>query len=129
MFGRNDIADKALLKSVQRRLERTGSKTRLNATMRQGTVTLTGQLQYEKQRLQIVNAVKGVSGVRQVIDQLVSPPKAKPQPAHYGSGPVLPRQPEVSDLPIDDPTVIDDEEVIVEVAAESVGDGPQDEVA
>ena len=78
---------KSLLKSVQRRLERTGSRNRLNATIRQGTVTLTGQLQYEKQRLQIMNAIKGVSGVRQVLDQLVSPPKVKPQAA-YNAGAV-----------------------------------------
>jgi hypothetical protein len=92
MFGKNDVADKALLKSVQRRLERTGMQSKLNATMRQGTVTLTGKLQYEKQRLQIVNAIKGVSGVRQVVDQLQSPPKVKPQPANQAGAIRVPAQ-------------------------------------
>lgn len=121
MFGRSDIADKALLKSVQRRLERTGSRTRLNATMRQGTVTLTGQLQYEKQRLQIMNAVKGVSGVRQVIDRLVSPPKAKPQPAYNAAAAGAVRsRPESDDPTTVDQSASDQEEIVAERPHEGI---------
>ncbi len=93
MFGRSGLDDKALLKSVQRRLERTGMRNKVTATMRSGTVTVSGQLQYEKQRIQIIGAVKGVSGVRQVIDQLKSPPKIKRHPAHDAYQHVAP-QPE-----------------------------------
>ena len=80
MFGGNEVSDKALLKSVHRRLERTGtgSQSRLTASVQRGTVTLSGKLQYENQRLPIVKSVRGVSGVRQVIDQLQSPPKTNP---------------------------------------------------
>ena len=80
MFGGTDISDKALMKSVSRRLERTGtgSQSRVTAAVQRGTVTLSGKLQYENLRIPIMRAVRGVSGVRQVIDQLQSPPKLKP---------------------------------------------------
>ena len=80
MFGGNDVSDKALLKSVNRRLERTGtgSQSRVAAAVQRGTVTLSGKLQYENLRIPIVKAVRGVTGVRQVIDQLQSPPKLNP---------------------------------------------------
>jgi osmotically-inducible protein OsmY len=73
MFGRNGISDRALLDTVNQRIARTGtgSQTRLQATVRQGTVTLTGTLQYERQRTPILKATRNVSGVRNVIDQLV----------------------------------------------------------
>jgi osmotically-inducible protein OsmY len=83
MFGRNEVSDKDLLKNVNRRLDRTGtgSHSRITALVRRGTVTLSGKLQYEIQRTRIVKAVKSVAGVRQVIDQLQSPPKVRPQGA------------------------------------------------
>jgi osmotically-inducible protein OsmY len=87
MFGRSDVTDKALQKSVTRRLERSGagSQSGLAARVQNGTVTLTGKLKYENQRIPIVKAMRGVSGVRQVVDQLQSPPKLKPQPPQHGS--------------------------------------------
>jgi osmotically-inducible protein OsmY len=87
MFGGNDTTDKALQKSVTRRLERSGagSQSGLTATVQHGTVTLAGKLKYENQRLPILKAIRGVSGVRQVIDQLQSPPKVKPQPPQHDS--------------------------------------------
>lgn len=80
MFGRNEVSDKALLKSVTTKLQRTGmsSQSRLAATVQRGAVTLTGKLQYENQRRPIVKAIQAVAGVRQVIDQLQSPPKRNP---------------------------------------------------
>jgi hypothetical protein len=44
----------------------------------------------------IVNAIKGVSGVRQVIDRLQSPPKVKHQPTQYVSVRASDRQPEAA---------------------------------
>jgi osmotically-inducible protein OsmY len=81
MFGRNQVTDRDLLKSVSRRLDRTGtgSQSRIAVTVRGGTVTLAGKLQYENQRTQIVKAASSVDGVRQVVDQLQSPPKTKRQ--------------------------------------------------
>jgi len=72
MFGRNQVADKDLLKSVNQKLSRTGtgSQSRVTATVQQGTVTLTGTLQYAIQRSPIVKAVARVAGVRSVVDQL-----------------------------------------------------------
>ncbi len=80
MFGTNEVPDQALLKTVNRRLVRTGtgSQSKVTAAVQRGTVTLSGKLQYENQRNSIVKAIKSVSGVRQVIDQLQSPPKRNP---------------------------------------------------
>jgi osmotically-inducible protein OsmY len=87
MVGGNNTTDKALQKSVTRRLERSGAGSRsgLTATVRGGNVTLSGKLKYENQRIPIVKAIRGVSGVRQVIDQLQSPPKMKPPTPQHGS--------------------------------------------
>ena len=83
MFGRNEVPDKALLKTVNRRLDRTGtgSQSKVTASVQRGTVTLTGKLQYENQRTPIVKAISSVAGVRQVLDQLQSPPKKNPYSA------------------------------------------------
>ena len=72
MFGRNDISDKTLLKSVDRQLGRTGtaSQSRVTVGVQQGIVTLSGTLQHEIQRSPIVKAVSRIAGVRRVIDQL-----------------------------------------------------------
>jgi osmotically-inducible protein OsmY len=76
MFGRNEISDKTLLKSISQRLARTGtSGTRITATVQQGTVTLSGKLLYEIQRSPIVKAVSRIAGVRRVNDQLQLAPK------------------------------------------------------
>jgi len=80
MFGGNTTTDKALQKTVTRRLARSGAgpQSGLNASVQSGTVTLTGRLRYENQRISIVKAVRGVAGVRQVIDQIQAPPKVQP---------------------------------------------------
>jgi len=72
MFGKNVVTDKDLLRTVNQRLSRAGaaSSTRVNATIQQGNVTLTGNLQYPYQRAPIVKSVERVTGVRRVIDML-----------------------------------------------------------
>lgn len=87
MFGGTNTSDKALQKSIVRRMERSGagSQSGLRASVQGGTVTLTGKLKYENQRIPLMKAIRGVSGVRQVVDQLQSPPKMKPPSPQGGS--------------------------------------------
>jgi hypothetical protein len=70
MFGRNQIADKDLLKTINQKISRTGTASRITAVVRQGTVTLTGNIPYEAQRNPIVKSVSRIPGVRSVVDQL-----------------------------------------------------------
>lgn len=72
MLRKQDVPDRSLLQAVNRRLDRTGtgSQTRLTASVQRGTVTLSGTLQYERQRSPIVRAVRNIAGVCGVIDQL-----------------------------------------------------------
>lgn len=74
MFGGDRASDKELLKSVNKRLMR-GGGGRLTAAVQQGTVTLSGDIQYEAQRRPLVRAVSSISGVRSVVDQLRLKPK------------------------------------------------------
>ena len=75
MFGQNATSDKELLKNVNRRLQRSGSQAGITASVQNGTVRISGKLRAEDQRLTIIKAIRSVNGVRQVIDQLQSPPK------------------------------------------------------
>lgn len=69
MFGRNQVSDKDLLKSVNQRLTRSGgSQSRVTVAVQQGTVTLTGTLQYAIQRIPIIKEVSRVAGVSRVVD-------------------------------------------------------------
>ncbi len=72
MFGQKPMSDKDLLKVVNQRLSRTGtgSNSKVTASIRQGTVTLTGSLNYEFQRNTLMKAASRAEGVRQVIDQM-----------------------------------------------------------
>ena len=79
MFGQNATSDKELLKNVNRRLQRSGSQAGITASVQNGTVTISGKLRAEDQRLTIVRALRSVNGVRNVIDQLQSPPKKQLQ--------------------------------------------------
>jgi hypothetical protein len=79
MFGGNDNTDKALQKAVTRRLQRASSQSGLAATVQNGSVTITGKLAYENQRLPVVKAMRSVAGIRNVIDQMQAPPKTRPQ--------------------------------------------------
>jgi osmotically-inducible protein OsmY len=79
MFGQKTISDKDLLKSVNQKLSRTGtsSNSRVSASVRQGSVTLSGELNYEIQRTALIKAAARVEGVRQVFDQMLFVPKKK----------------------------------------------------
>lgn len=64
--------DKNLLKNVNQKLIRSGSgsQCKINATISNGDVTLTGTIGYEYERRAILRSASGVAGVRRVIDQL-----------------------------------------------------------
>ncbi|HEY3394391.1 MAG TPA: BON domain-containing protein [Lacipirellulaceae bacterium] len=86
MFGGNASADKALQKLVDRRLQRSdGGGSGIRAVVMQGTVTLSGTLKYESQRIPLLKALRGVSGVRNVLDQLKTPPKINPHAPGQGT--------------------------------------------
>jgi osmotically-inducible protein OsmY len=72
MLGRNHKSDKDISTLVDQKLSRTGasSQARITAMVRQGTVTLTGNLQYAAQRSPIVKSVSSIAGVRRVVDLL-----------------------------------------------------------
>jgi exonuclease V gamma subunit len=72
MFGRNQVSDRDLLKTILQRLARTGtsSASKVNVAVQQGNVTLTGTLQHAIQRDSIIKAVSRVAGVRRVSDLL-----------------------------------------------------------
>jgi len=91
MFGRNDVSDKDLAKTVVSRVSRTGTGSRISATVNRGVVTLMGKLKYAGQRLPIVNAASRIAGIRQVVDQMQVAPKPSP---------VLPKAPPKTIAPV-----------------------------
>lgn len=84
MFGRNQVSDRDLLKTIQQRLARTGttSSSKVNVVVQQGNVTLTGTLQHAIQRDPIVKAVSRVAGVRRVSDLLQHVAKKRSDDGH-----------------------------------------------
>jgi len=71
------IPDKVILAKVNQRLSQCGmgSNVHVNAVVRNGTVTISGMLDFEYQRRPLLRAANGVQGVRLVLDQLrVKPP-------------------------------------------------------
>jgi len=82
MFGRNQISDRDLLKAINQRLVRTGtaSSSKVNVSVQQGNVTLTGTLQHAIQRGPIVKAISRVTGVRRVVDQMQHTAKKAQRP-------------------------------------------------
>ena len=117
MFGKNQITDRDLLKQINQRLARTGtaSQSKVNVSVQQGNVTLTGSLQHAIQRSPIVKAVSRVTGVRRVVDQMQHTVKKAQRPPERqnvhlpGSGEVLESASvtapvvESGDLPADEP--------------------------
>jgi len=69
MFGRNEVSDKELIKTIGKRLQRGGGGG-MTATIQRGTVTLKGKIQYETQRRPILKILNSIAGVRSVVDQL-----------------------------------------------------------
>jgi osmotically-inducible protein OsmY len=79
MFGGDAGSDKNLQKLVDRRLQRSGGGgAGMRAVVMGGSVTLSGNLKYESQRMPLLKALRGVAGVRSVLDQLKVPPMKKP---------------------------------------------------
>lgn len=68
-FG-NRVPDKTLLREINRKLLRTGTQSKITASVKSGYVTLAGTLQYETQRRILIRATKQVNGIRQVTDQM-----------------------------------------------------------
>ena len=66
------VPDKRLLQKVEQRLSRTGlgTQSKITVLVRNGDVTLSGTLQYDSQRRPVLQAARGVEGVRQIVDQL-----------------------------------------------------------
>ena len=88
MFGKNPAADKALQKLVDRRLQQSGgSQLGLKAVVVNGAVTITGKLKFDNQRIPLMKSMRGVPGVKNLVDQVQSPPK------------VVPKRPEQSGAP------------------------------
>jgi osmotically-inducible protein OsmY len=77
MFGRNQVPDRDLLKTINQKIARTGtaSRSRLTVSVQQGSVVLSGNIPYETQRNPIIKAVSRIPGVRNVVDQLRLAPK------------------------------------------------------
>jgi len=80
MAYENRVPDKTLLSKVNSRLSNcgAGSRVHVTATVRNGTVTLSGTLDFDYQRKPLLRAASGIDGVRMVVDQL----RVKP-PAHW----------------------------------------------
>ncbi|MBN1908482.1 MAG: BON domain-containing protein [Pirellulales bacterium] len=80
MSPQSAASDKAILKKVIQNLGRmgSGSRNQVKAAIRNGQVTLSGNIQYESQRRPALKAVRSVQGVRGVTDQLKVPPR-KPE--------------------------------------------------
>ena len=68
----NKVPDKAILQKVTQhvQLTGTGSQSKVTVNVRRGEVTVSGSIQYEMQRRNILRAAGRVSGVRRVVDQL-----------------------------------------------------------
>lgn len=117
MFGKNQVSDRDLLKAINQRISRTGtsSQSKVNVTVQQGTVTLTGTLQHAIQRSPILKAISRVAGVRRVNDQMQHTAKKAPRPdirqnVHLPKSTLVVESPGVSatedqavDLPADEP--------------------------
>lgn len=73
----NQIPDKTLLKNVQRKLmQKCSGATRIQASVRSGSATITGTIRHEHERRPIVKCVSAVQGIQNVIDQMrISDPK------------------------------------------------------
>lgn len=65
------VPDKRIIQKVNQRLSRTGTgQCKVTVAVRNGCVTMSGEIQYPNQRRSILNAARGVEGVRTIVDQL-----------------------------------------------------------
>jgi osmotically-inducible protein OsmY len=73
------VSDSKITQQVNQRLSSSvRAPCKVAVLSSSGTVTLSGMLQYEHQRPGALQAARGVSGVRRVIDQLTILPRARP---------------------------------------------------
>ena len=86
--GKNPAADKALQKLVDRRLQQSGgSQLGLKAVVVNGCVTITGKLKFDNQRIPLMKSMRGVPGVKNLVDQVQSPPKIVPKRPEQNAAP------------------------------------------
>jgi hypothetical protein len=117
MFGKSQLSDKELLRSVNSRLTRTGTGSRIVAKINRGVVTLSGNLQFAAQRIPIMNAASRVDGIRQVIDQMQFAQKKSFSPPPK----VIPKQ--IAPAPIDTP-IAPDSSVALNAIATPIAESP-----
>ena len=109
MFGKNPAADKALQKLVDRRLQQSGgSQLGLKAVVVNGSVTLTGKLKFDNQRIPLMKSMRGVPGVKNLVDQVQSPPKHVPKRPEQKYTPAQPAAEQAA--AVEEPAVLDEPE-------------------
>jgi osmotically-inducible protein OsmY len=66
------VPDRQISQKVEQRVSRAGlgSQAKIAVQVRNGDVTLSGNLQYETQRRPVLHAARGVDGVRRIVDHL-----------------------------------------------------------
>ena len=66
------IPDATIIQKVTKQLSNHGMRSpcRIAVAARKGDVTLSGTIQFEYQRIAALHAVRGIDGVRRVMDQL-----------------------------------------------------------
>jgi len=78
MQNSQPVSDSKIAQQVTQRLASSvRAPSKVNAIASSGTVTLSGALQYEHQRAGALQAARGTTGVRRVVDQLTIMPPAK----------------------------------------------------
>jgi osmotically-inducible protein OsmY len=70
MPPKNQVSDKSLLQSVQRKLLQKCAGSRIITTVRSGAATISGTIKNEHERKPIIRTINAVQGVSRVIDQL-----------------------------------------------------------
>lgn len=77
MLRRDQVPDKTIIHKLNQRLVRAGmsSKSKVTIVVKNGTVTVTGLLQYDNQRRPLMNALRRVDGVRGLVDQMTVKPR------------------------------------------------------
>ena len=76
MLRKKVVPDKDIIKKVNQRLARTGLGTQLpiKVEVHNGTVVLSGTIEFEYQRRSALKALRAVDGVRRIVDQLQANP-------------------------------------------------------
>ena len=80
MLSQGKIDDPAISRKVTEKLTSSGIRApcRVAVASNKGNVTLSGSIQYEHQRHSALRAVRSVTGVQRVVDQMKVTPKKPP---------------------------------------------------